>query len=120
MKFCWCTITVKNMEQSLRFYNELVGLPLSHRHAAGPGTEIAFLGDGETQIELICHAGQPAQGGPEGISIGFTVPSVEEMMALLQEKGVAIESGPIQPNPHIRFFFVRDPDGVNVQFVENL
>ncbi|HBE76529.1 MAG TPA: glyoxalase, partial [Firmicutes bacterium] len=28
--------------------------------------------------------------------------------------------GPFQPNPHIKFFFVKDPDGFSVQFVENM
>ncbi len=46
MKFCWCTITVKDMEESLKFYQEVVGLKLNRRFEAGPGVEIAFLGDG--------------------------------------------------------------------------
>ena len=28
--------------------------------------------------------------------------------------------GPISPNPHIRFFFVRDPDGYYVEIIEEL
>lgn len=31
MKFCWVTITVKNMEESLRFYYEIVGLNIDKR-----------------------------------------------------------------------------------------
>ena len=120
MDFCWCTISVGDMDASLRFYEEIAGLPLISRHPAGPGTEIAFLGGGETKIELICREGQAGAPQPEGISIGFTVPSVDKMMALAEEKGIAVDGAPVQPNPHVRFFFVRDPDGVQVQFVENL
>ena len=29
MKFCWVTITVKNMGESLRFYQEIVGLTIA-------------------------------------------------------------------------------------------
>ena len=36
MKFCWVTITVKNMEESLRFYQEIVGLTIDRRFQAGP------------------------------------------------------------------------------------
>lgn len=43
------------MEESLEFYTEIVGLNLNKRFKAGPGTEIAFLGDGETKVELICQ-----------------------------------------------------------------
>jgi len=53
MKFCWTTLTVKNMEESLKFYQELIGLNLNQRFQAGPNMEIAFLGQGETQVELI-------------------------------------------------------------------
>ncbi len=54
MKFCWSTLKVKNLEESLKFYQEIVGLKINKRFNAGPGREIAFLGDGETKIELIC------------------------------------------------------------------
>ena len=43
------------MEESLKFYQEIVGLNLVRRFNAGPNTEIAFLGDGETKVELMCH-----------------------------------------------------------------
>ena len=41
MKFCWCTIMVKNMEESLKFYTEILGLDVDKRFQAGPGLEIA-------------------------------------------------------------------------------
>lgn len=39
-------------------------------------------------------------------------------MAFVKEKGFEIHSGPFAPNPVTRFFFVQDPDGLLVQFVE--
>jgi len=119
MKFCWCTITVADLNESIKFYQEIVGLGLQRRFAAGPGTEIAFLGDGETKIELICHGkGQPKIG--EDISLGFEVKSLDETMEHIKQKGISVHSGPFAPNPHTRFFYVLDPNGLKVQFVENL
>lgn len=119
MKFCWSTLTVQNMEESLRFYEDIVGLRVSRRFAAGPGTEIAFLGDGETQIELICHGtGAGINVGPD-ISWGFEVDSVEAMMETVREKGIAVLAGPVSPNPHTTFFFIQDPNGMKIQFVEH-
>ena len=120
MKFCWCTITVRNMAASLKFYQEIVGLPISRRFTAGPGMEICFLGEGETKVELICGGSQKTFDGKAGISLGFEVKSLDEKLQFVKEKGVAVEGGPVQPNPHLKFFHVKDPDGVNVQFVENL
>lgn len=120
MKFCWCTITVRNLEESLEFYRDVVGLSVNRRFNAGPSGEIAFLGEGETQVELICGGRDKAPDIGQDISLGFEVTSVEEKMSFVKERGIEIESGPFQPNPHVRFFFVKDPNGVRIQFVENL
>ena len=120
MKFLWCTITVKNMEESVRFYQEIVGLSVNKRFTAGSDMELAFLGDGETEVELICGPNQQVPGRVEGISLGFEVNSVDEMMQYIKEKGLEVDSGPFQPNPHVKFFFIKDPNGVSIQFVENM
>lgn len=120
MKFCWTTITVKNMTDSLKFYMEIIGLPLIHQMTGGPGPELAFLGDGETQVELICHPATPEVNIGSDISLGFVVSSLEETMAFVQSQGIAIQAGPFQPNPFIRFFYVLDPNGLKIQFVENM
>ena len=120
MAFCWCTINVKNLEESVQFYQEIVGLAVANRFPAGPDGEIVFLGDGETQVELIWHRSQPEVNIGPDISLGFTVRSLDEQLAFIQSKGIAVLGGPIQPNPRLRFFFVRDPNGLRIQFVEIL
>lgn len=120
MKFCWSTITVENMQESLNFYQEIVGLTVDRRFQAGPGVEIAFLGDGETKIELVCNEANKKVTIGQDISLGFEVKSVDEMMAFVKGKGIDIHSGPFQPNPHIKFFYVVDPNGLKIQFVENI
>ncbi|MGE5631898.1 MAG: VOC family protein [Caulobacteraceae bacterium] len=120
MKFCWCTITVRNMEESLKFYQEIVGLSVDRRFKAGPVTEIAFLGDGETKVEIICNEGVTDVNFGQSISLGFAVDSVDKMMSFVKEKGIAIHSGPFQPNPHVKFFYITDPNGLKIQLVENM
>ena len=46
--------------------------------------------------------------------------SVDEMMNFVKEKGIVVESGPFQPNPHVKFFYIMDPNGLKIQFVENM
>ena len=120
MKFCWSTLNVKNLEVSLNFYQDIVGLNIVNRFNAGPGKEIAFLGDGEAKIELICTESLSEVSYGEHISLGFEVNSVDETMAIVKEKGIDIHSGPFQPNPHTKFFYVLDPNGLKIQFVENI
>ena len=116
MHFCWCTLHVRDMEKSLAFYQDIVGLVLTRRIAETPGVDIAFLGDGETQLELIVGKDEPYTGG--GAAIAFMVDSLEQKMDFLRDKRIAIHSGPFAPSARTRFFFVQDPDGMLVQFVE--
>jgi lactoylglutathione lyase len=111
---------VKNMAESLKFYNGILGLQVVRQFNAGPGGEIVFLGDGETKIELICNEDSKEAGTGQGISLGFQVDSLDETMALIKEKGIDIHSGPFQPNPHIKFFYVLDPNGFKIQFGQNI
>lgn len=120
MKFCWCTIKVSNMEESIKFYQEVIGLSISKRYMSGTGKEISFLGDGETKVELICDPNYTVSNNGEGISLGFEVESVDEMIKFITEKGIKVDKGPFQPNPHIKFFYVKDPNGFSIQFVENM
>ncbi|MGO1370109.1 VOC family protein [Senegalia sp. (in: firmicutes)] len=120
MKFCWSTLNVNNMEESLKFYEEIVGLKVDRRFNAGANTEIAFLGDGETKIELICNDDQKQVNLGNDISWGFEIKSLDEMIEKIKDNQITIEAGPIQPNPHVKFFFVRDPNGLKIQFVENI
>lgn len=118
MKFCWCTIHVKNMEESLKFYQEIVGLSLNRRFGQGP--EFAFLDGHGAQVELICDGkgAEPAIG--QDISLGFETASLQETMDFVKARGIPVQSGPFQPNPHVRFFYVLDPNGLKIQFVENI
>jgi lactoylglutathione lyase len=120
MKFCWSTLVVKDLEESLKFYQEIVGLEISRRFKAGPGMEIAFLGDGDTKVELICDGSGADPVVGKDISWGFEVVSLDETLAMVKDKGLEIQGGPFQPNPHTKFFYVLDPNGFKIQFVQNM
>ena len=120
MKFCWTTINVKNLERSLAFYKDIVGLPIIRRMQPNPDMELAFLGEGDTQVELICHKEAADIEFGKDISLGFVVESLEDFTEELKSRHIGIHSGPFQPNPFIRFLFVLDPDGLKFQFVENI
>ncbi len=120
MKFLWSTLTVKDLEESISFYQEIVGLDIDRRFPAGPDTEIAFLGDGETKLELIWNKGKTEVNVGEDISWGFLVDSVDEKMKFVEEKGIEIVGGPFQPSPQSKFFFILDPNGLKIQFYEEV
>lgn len=118
MKFAHVTIMVKNMEESLKFYQNVVGLSLNKRFPAGPEMEIAFLGEGETKVELVCNDKLKDINLCQDISLGFQVDSLNDMMKYIYEMDLEIHSGPFEPNPTTKFFYILDPNGVKIQFIE--
>ena len=119
MKFCWCTIHVNNMKESLKFYQEIVGLEVDSNIKGEDGFEICFLGNGETKIELIYDNSETNSPIGQAISLGFQVESVDQKMEFIKENNIPIHSGPFEPNPYTEFFYVTDPNGLKIQFVEN-
>ncbi len=120
MKFCWATINVSDMERSLAFYQNVAGLKLNRRMEPNPEMKLAFLGEGDTQLELIFNKNTAEIDFGKNISLGFIVESLSGFSKELEAKSTSVHSGPFQPNPHIRFLYVLDPDGLKIQFVENI
>ncbi|HCX64301.1 MAG TPA: glyoxalase [Eubacteriaceae bacterium] len=118
MSFAHVTILVKNLQESLDFYQNIVGLPIARQFDAGEGTTIAFLGEGPTKVELIYNKDTHHDAFGENISIGFQVESMDQTMEFVKEKGMEVYSGPFEPNPKTKFFYVLDPNGLKVQFVQ--
>ena len=121
MKFLHVTLYVSNLEASLAFYRDIVGLELHRRITVAPGLELAFLGEGEggTEVELICdpHKEKPRLAGD--VSIGFAAGCVDTLRARLLEQGMPGVGEMISVGPATKFFFVPDPDGMPVQFMQS-
>lgn len=118
MNCCWVTIHTTDLDKSVQFYTEVLGLHTVRKFSPAPGRQIVFLQDENGFcIELIAEEGAKKQN-PEGISVGFTVPSLTDALAVIRSKSIELEGEPVQM-PNLSFFFVKDPNGVTIQFVES-
>jgi lactoylglutathione lyase len=120
MKFLWTSIYVKNLDESIAFYSNLVGLQVLKRFPAGPGIEIAFMGNGindETLVELLEDNNNSTVNYSEFISIDFAVDSVDTMVDTVKSKNISVHKGPFE-TPGSKFFCIKDPNGLNVQFFQ--
>ena len=111
------TIRTSKLEGSIDFYEKIAGLRIV-RDLRKVGSQIVFLADadGDTRIELIeVPEGKGYCGS--GISIGFHKNDAAGYRETLLKDGLQA-SEIISPNPSVRFFFTADPNGVQIQFVE--
>jgi len=121
MQFCHVTLAVKDVDISLRFYQDIAKLKLNKRFSVGTNIEIALLGD-VAEIELISGSMGIYRNGESkgnGVSIGFLTDSLENTIALLREQGYKTDGAIISPNPSARFVLADDPDGYTIQFMEH-
>ena len=101
---------VNDLEQTVRFYAEVLGLEEVRRHKSGRGSELVFMKapDSEELIEL-CHYPQsgPVQVQPDLTHLAFEVESLEKFGKHLASKGIKYSDG-----PHLK------PDGSGIAFID--
>ena len=111
---CHITVITAKLQESVEFYQWLLGLPIAKKIAA-KGKEIVFLGNGETKLELIADS-QAKMIGTKGITIGFKVDNLDNKIAMLESKNIAHSQIILVPNA--RFVYFTDLNGCNIQLFE--
>jgi len=119
MKYLHTMVRVTDIEQSLRFYRDALGLDLLSRrdHAAGRFT-LVFLaapGDHSAQVELTHNWDTEVYTG--GRNFGHLAYAVDDIYAACQrlaDHGVTIN----RPPRDGRMAFVRSPDNVSVELLQ--
>lgn len=116
MKMLHVTIQTKNFEEEINFFIKHAGLEIV-QEMHGSGRNMVFLANAanETSIEII-EKPEADNSGNENISIGFKTDDVEKKRDELIIEGYNVTSM-ISPMPNIKFFFVKDPSGVTIQFM---
>jgi len=115
-------VMVKDMDASIRFYTEVLGMRLVKRVALADGAELGFLsfpGSEQIEIELV---GRGREGLPDnGVvhHIAFTVSDIQSEIDRLKSLGVKLmDETPrrILDGDLIAFFF--GPDGERLEFFQ--
>lgn len=125
MKFDHVTITVANMQRSVEFYRDLLGLKvLGKLENKEESSLFVYLDTGNGVLELFefQKEGRPVEASPNedhGLKhIGFRVDSVDEVISRLRERDVKITLEPLDANGGVRIAFFEDPDGVLLEVIE--
>lgn len=117
MKFSLVTLYIKDMEPSLRFYRDALGMREVRRFKTPTG-EIAFLSHGDgAQLELIASAA--ADVNYAGFSIGFDVDDIEAASKLLEQSCAKKLRGPIAAGGETQLAFFEGPSGEEVELIQH-
>lgn len=116
--FIWNTITTAKLEESIGFYTELLGLTVERQFTSPVGATFVFMKDDNGfEIELISNPEQEVTPAPSNLSMGYEVSDLDATLEKARSKGFQ-SLGDVVSVPHTRFAFVKDPNGVTVQFVQ--
>jgi lactoylglutathione lyase len=119
MKYLHTMVRVTDIEQSLRFYRDALGLvELSRRdHPHGRYTLVflAARGDEEAQVELT-HNWDPEtyDGGRNFGHLAYAVDDIYAACTRLMDHGVTIN----RPPRDGRMAFVRSPDNISIELLQ--
>ena len=112
---------VSDMEQTIRFYTEVLGLEVLERKVSPRGSQLAFLKvpNSEELIELTSFPPSgPVTVQEDLVHLAFQVESLDDTIASLNAQGVKITDGPTQSSSGSRFIFIDAPDGYEVELIE--
>ena len=112
---------VSDMEQTIRFYTDVLGLEVLERKVSPRGSHLAFLKvpNSEELIELTSFPPSgPVRVQEDLVHIAFQVESLDDAIASLSAKGVKVTDGPTQSSSGSRFIFIDAPDGYEVELIE--
>lgn len=112
---------VSDMDQTIRFYAEVLGLEVLERKTSPRGSHLAFLKvpNSDELIELCSFPPSgPVRVQEDLVHLAFQVESLDDTIRALHEKGVTITDGPTVTSSGSRFIFIDAPDGYEVELIE--
>ena len=112
---------VNDLERTVKFYKEVLGLEEVRRHKSPRGSELVFMKAPESEelIEL-CHfpTSGPVQVQPDLTHLAFEVDSLDEFGKHLQTLGIKYSDGPIVKPDGSGFAFIDAPEGYEIELMQ--
>ena len=119
MKLAHTMIRVRNLDATIAFYTEFLGLEEVRRKSIGDEATLVFLTDetGNYHIELTYnHDGRDYEPGNQFGHLAFHVDELDPVIAEVEERGWWYRRS--KPTANSNYIFVRDPDGYDIEILE--
>jgi len=112
---------VNDLERTVKFYREILGLQEIKRHKSPRGSELAFLKAPGSAEELeICFlpGSESVHVQPDLTHLAFEVDSLDEFAAHLAQHGLKYSDGPTTTANGTTFAFVDAPEGYEIELIQ--
>ena len=112
---------VNDLERTVKFYKDVLGLEEVGRHKSGRGSELVFVkAPGSEELIELCHfpGSGPVQVQPDLTHLAFEVESLEEFGKHIAKLGIKYSDG-----PHIKadgggIAFIDAPEGYEIELIQ--
>ena len=112
---------VNDLEKTVSFYKDVLGLEEIRRHKSPRGSELVFLQTPGSE-ELIEICAYPASGpvvvGPDLTHLAFEVDDLEAFAKQAAAKGYPLSDGPTTSTSGSVFAFIDAPEGYEIELIQ--
>ena len=113
---------LNDLERSVKFYKEVLGLEEVRRHRSPRGSELVFLkAPGSEELVELCYfpGSEPVKVQPDLTHLAFEVPSLEEFGKHLATHGIKYSDGPTyKEDGSGGFAFIDAPEGYEIELIQ--
>ena len=111
---------VKDLEKTVSFYRDVLGLQEVRRHTSGRGSQLVFFKAPQSEEEIeICKFDEsgPVVVGPDLTHLAFEVDDLDAFARESAAKGYPLSDGP-HPSGSGRIAFIDAPAGYEIELIE--
>lgn len=120
-KFLHTRYRVNDLEKTVIFYRDVLGLKEESRHESPRGSKLVFFSvpNSEEQIEISYY---PASGSvqvqPDLTHLAFEVEDLELFAKALKKKGYPLSDGPTETSSGNLIAFIDAPEGYEIELIQ--
>jgi lactoylglutathione lyase len=112
---------VNDLERTVKFYREILGLEESRRHKSPRGSELVFLKSAGSAEEIeICYFpnSELVKCQPDLTHLAFEVENLVEFEKHLAKLGLKFSDGPTTSSSGTTFAFIDAPEGYEIELIQ--
>jgi len=113
---------VNDLERSVQFYQDALGLEVSNRFRSPRGAQLVFLrtpnSDEEIELCRMPDGAEPVAVQPDLMHLAFEVENLETFSAELSRKGFALSDGPTPTGSGSVIAFIDAPEGYEIELIQ--